>query len=657
MIKHLSHPPRPLKIQAGFGNLTLLICFLFSFFECNADVACATGPVAPACVTRCGAGPLTITASGHSIANQDYYWYDLSGNLIEVNKGVLDTIMPANTTIAYFVSFHQSGTPCSGVGSVVKAISDPVRVSIIAPAQGACPNQPTSFAIKVENVDCQNSHDISAADQFVTTSGGTFTPTQATSPAFGTFTLAPGASRTFVTPGYFTAPGAYTYKALVNDLTDGCPEDKTLQVQVQDLDAGFRFENNDDGVYCSDAYPLTATATNEDAGVAHTWALKNSSGQVIYTVTGSSFRVDPSQASYPPGVYSLTHTVSTANCTLALTRQVYVFGKNRRFAFDGIDDRISVPNITSYQFTGREFTLESWITAPATVQGDRTIVSKGDWNTDGFIFKTDGNSLFFQSGTVQLRSDAFTMSIFDGACHHVAVSRKIGAAPNDEHFVFYLDGSEAGDIYGSPFQITSSASLWLGADATGAALNWEGTLDDFRIWSVFKDEPGIFYPSLGYVPGNAPGLLGYWPLNENSAQTLLDYSAAANHAILGTSLTAEGEDPVSDNESCQLNICDLSTARAANPRENPGKPAKVVTENIEILLYPNPTTSESMLEIRGEDAVASDVCIMSLAGQVIYKAELPSNTRLAVGKFLKPGLYLVQVKTQGFVKMLKLIKN
>jgi hypothetical protein len=58
---------------------------------------------------------------------------------------------------------------------------------------------------------------------------------------------------------------------------------------------------------------------------------------------------------------------------------------------------------------------------------------------------------------------------------------------------------------------------------------WQGKIDEFRVWSVFRSEAEIAHDMKTILKGNEPGLVAYYKFDEGSGTTIADATGDATH--------------------------------------------------------------------------------------------------------------------------------
>lgn len=109
-----------------------------------------------------------------------------------------------------------------------------------------------------------------------------------------------------------------------------------------------------------------------------------------------------------------------------------------------------------------------------------------------------------------------------------------------------------------------------------------------------------------------------------------------------------------DNVSVDFcNSCaDVSTMAAATTA------AERLTTEVEMIAYPNPFTDHLTFQYNDAGVDEVSIQIYNLEGKLIYKDDqMAANTPLSFGEGLKPGLYILQVKTANGTEQIKILKR
>lgn len=198
-------------------------------------------------------------------------------------------------------------------------------------------------------------------------------------------------------------------------------------------------------------------------------------------------------------------------------------GSGRALEFDGSNDHLSGNNF-ALNITG-QITLEAWI-SPAAV-ANQQILKKGRHGiSDGYeIGLTSASKIyarFNQSSSgdaLQVVSNSNYPS--DGSWMHVAVTY------DGSTIRLYVNGVQEATL-NAVFSIGSNADpLTVAAlpETSGTATaGFRGRLDELRIWNLVRSQQQIREYMCKKLSGGESGLVGYWPLNEESGIIAYDYS-------------------------------------------------------------------------------------------------------------------------------------
>ena len=191
---------------------------------------------------------------------------------------------------------------------------------------------------------------------------------------------------------------------------------------------------------------------------------------------------------------------------------------------------------------GSNFTVEAWIYAvnwkAESWQG--TIISKDYQNstTTGFVLRAGKEgTLSFALGNgswPELKTEPF---MNEDQWYHVA------AVKEGSSVRLFINGQLAASstITGEPNHNTGI--LKIGESAGFPGRDWDGFLDEIRIWNVARTAQELIDNQTTEFNGNEPGLVAYLPMNEGSGNTsanLSDSNCNANLINLNNSSWVEG---------------------------------------------------------------------------------------------------------------------
>lgn len=300
--------------------------------------------------------------------------------------------------------------------------------------------------------------------------------------------------------------------------------------------------------------------------------------------------------------------------------------------FDGLDDRVEIPETVGVELASSDFTLEAHITGKSEENNAATILSNRNSLNTGFHFfihQPWGGSqyhmlCFRYNGTNWLfeNNGLFNGEILDGQCHHVAITRESSTLS------FYIDGVLIGvreNLYVS--DISSGSSILIGNDGySNDAFN--GSIDNVRIWNIARTSSEIEEAVDHDIDPESEGLLGYWTLQEGHGQTAKDLTNQYE-AMLGITDEVESSDPTWGYECCGPDIV-LSIDQ--------------VEEFVgHFSVFPNPSYGSINIEM-GEVFISDHYTylIYNTSGQVLVQ------DRLRTGEInldrLHSGHYLIEIK-------------
>ena len=216
------------------------------------------------------------------------------------------------------------------------------------------------------------------------------------------------------------------------------------------------------------------------------------------------------------------------------------YSSNPGIEFDGTTDRISVNPENIILPKEKQFTLEAMIKADPQQTTYPQIVSTR--NSAGFydntLFGLWDNGLPFsyfghqRGGNVCYRPAADTIpgeynppsqsfDLRDNTWHHIAYTS------DGKRFDIYIDGILTCAINSGRFPDFSQAFIIGGDLGSPHNTNFHGRIKELRLWNVALKAPSDFIGKT--ILGNETDLIGYWPLNPNSAKPLEDKSSIPKH--------------------------------------------------------------------------------------------------------------------------------
>lgn len=234
--------------------------------------------------------------------------------------------------------------------------------------------------------------------------------------------------------------------------------------------------------------------------------------------------------------YAVLSNPSATSCgftgTLVSTIQrVDVVAPATFLNFDGIDDKVIVPNESNFDFT-TSFSMEAWIQVSSFTQEWQTVISKG---AEGPRIHRYGISDLIAFGTGSEDDLPSMVSVNDGNWHHIAATFDNGVK------TLYVDGVLQGtQVVVSPL-VTNDDAVRIGSqiDYYNPIRAFQGNIDEVRIWNIARTADQISGSKNCELQGDETGLVAYYKFNQgldgadNSAiTTLTDATANANNGAL-----------------------------------------------------------------------------------------------------------------------------
>ncbi|MBK8818575.1 MAG: hypothetical protein IPN49_05585 [Saprospiraceae bacterium] len=202
--------------------------------------------------------------------------------------------------------------------------------------------------------------------------------------------------------------------------------------------------------------------------------------------------------------------------------------------FDGTNDQVNANNTFGNFGTGN-FTIEFSIKS-ATPSSNKCIISKRDFcgcvNFWNIIQRNDGKLMVEGSQNASCGNGTNVTSnniISDNNWHHIAIVR------SGTSLKIYIDWIE--DINGFSYtEFNNSANIVLGNN-TCSGVNFNGQLDEVRIWNVARSANDINLLKNASISGSESGLITYYDFNNgpaipggnNAGLTVLDDRSSSNN--------------------------------------------------------------------------------------------------------------------------------
>jgi len=227
---------------------------------------------------------------------------------------------------------------------------------------------------------------------------------------------------------------------------------------------------------------------------------------------------------------SLSGDVTATNDTLVKIVSNFAVGTNFGVNFDGLDDKIIMPNAAQINPT-TALTVEAWINASAWKNNiaDGTILAKdASAPNSGYVLRcgNNGSIQFAVADNGSWRSASSASLMLTNRWYHVA------GVFDGNNLLLYINGelvakSDASSISPSP------ASLIIGDSPTWTGRNFNGVIDEVRIWDIARSANDILTNMSTSFIGNELGLVAYYKLDEGLGNvTINDATIGANQGTL-----------------------------------------------------------------------------------------------------------------------------
>ncbi|MBT6994695.1 MAG: tandem-95 repeat protein [Candidatus Cloacimonetes bacterium] len=193
--------------------------------------------------------------------------------------------------------------------------------------------------------------------------------------------------------------------------------------------------------------------------------------------------------------------------------------------FDGWGDYVGIPDADALDLTGG-FTIELWMNATSwtdeSYQG--VLVSKDEWSNGGSGYGitcgNDGELSFIIGGSDGVWHDITTSGLQLDTWYHIT------AVHDGANLRLYVNGTEVANSAIAVGAVVNGEDLHIGNHTFVNDRNFDGKIDEVRIWNVVRSESEIQANMSNELIGSEEGLAGYWNMNEGVVQDLTD---SGNH--------------------------------------------------------------------------------------------------------------------------------
>jgi hypothetical protein len=205
--------------------------------------------------------------------------------------------------------------------------------------------------------------------------------------------------------------------------------------------------------------------------------------------------------------------------------------------FDGVDDYVTLDHESNFDFTTTDsFTIEAWIKTSSILQ-EMILSKEGTSNqvAPGYILRMDGGAnpvlefdLVNQFGDAGYKVYG-TKKINDGMWHHVAGT--YDGTQSGAGIQLYVDGKKDSSVIWlntDPGNVLNDLSLTIGSKASQNLYNFDGEIDELRIWRRAVTQEQISNNLHRHLDGNETGLVAYYTVDDTSSNSISDLTGNGN---------------------------------------------------------------------------------------------------------------------------------
>ncbi|MEQ8714815.1 MAG: LamG-like jellyroll fold domain-containing protein, partial [Cyclobacteriaceae bacterium] len=199
---------------------------------------------------------------------------------------------------------------------------------------------------------------------------------------------------------------------------------------------------------------------------------------------------------------------------------------NYALSFDGINDRVLIPDNPALEPSEGKLTIEAWI-YPTTDSPHQRIVTKGDGSSAGiddgsFYWDTYDNTAgarglraaFANSNDVYVSTPLTGEILTLNQWHHVALVFDQGIFTN------YLNGVAVSSAdLGETTLVDNNVDWAIGEDALTSNEHFNGQMDEVRIWHSVRTPSQLLAFKDVELTGDEPGLVAYYSMEVNTTLT------------------------------------------------------------------------------------------------------------------------------------------
>ncbi|MGD8451775.1 MAG: LamG domain-containing protein [Phycisphaerae bacterium] len=201
--------------------------------------------------------------------------------------------------------------------------------------------------------------------------------------------------------------------------------------------------------------------------------------------------------------------------------------------FDGVDDYVDPGASAVLDDLGQgNFTLEAWVCT--TDEDHGVLIGNGGgaasmWNLVIRGFEYGGVIRLRINDGVSEKDCLGTVSVTDGAWHHVAAVRRLGTGS----LAIFIDGVLDTEVAEESSPFSSVNPTYIGRDARTNPPYFEGAMDDVRVWNTARSEAEIAADMYRVLKGDEWLLAAYWRFDEGAGTIASDSAGDSDGDLVG----------------------------------------------------------------------------------------------------------------------------
>ena len=185
--------------------------------------------------------------------------------------------------------------------------------------------------------------------------------------------------------------------------------------------------------------------------------------------------------------------------------------------FDGVDDKVLIPHNLAYKFNDQDFSVEVWVKFNGALTEVARLLDTRKGNGPGYTIQVNETNrvTFIAEGISNRFSDAISDAVpmSDGNWHHIAGTYRA----SDGEANLYIDGVLRNTRDGADNLNTShnnTQDMSLGARLDNTDFDFNGQMDEVRIWGDVRTANEICQNKDCELMGNEAGLVAYYNFNQ-----------------------------------------------------------------------------------------------------------------------------------------------